>query len=157
MLPRADPKNQLFAQTRRGQEVLTKVKQFMRQHVFPAEKVGYERVSESPSSWWADSPPFSTALRAELYRHLELTYARGCAHTSMGVKRGQREQAVRTWRYEVGPYIWGCFLLRWWPSTFVILHLDALRVWELKSPQINMNMIFGLSFQTTTVLPFLSP
>ncbi|XP_075820931.1 acyl-CoA dehydrogenase family member 11 [Microtus pennsylvanicus] len=38
VLPRADPKNQLFAQTRRGQEVLTKVKQFMKQHVFPAEK-----------------------------------------------------------------------------------------------------------------------
>ncbi|XP_038179957.1 acyl-CoA dehydrogenase family member 11 [Arvicola amphibius] len=38
VLPRADPKNQLFAQSRRGQEVLTKVKEFMRQHVFPAEK-----------------------------------------------------------------------------------------------------------------------
>lgn len=105
MPPRADPKNQLFAQTRRGQEVLTKVKQFMRQHVFPAEKVRYERVSESPSSWWADGPPFSTALRPELYRHLELKYARGCAYFT----RDQREQAARAWRYEVGPYIWVLF------------------------------------------------
>lgn len=38
VLPQDDPKNQLFAQTRRGQEVLTKVKQFMKQHIFPAEK-----------------------------------------------------------------------------------------------------------------------
>uniref|UniRef100_A0A8C6H3A3 Acyl-Coenzyme A dehydrogenase family, member 11 n=1 Tax=Mus spicilegus TaxID=10103 RepID=A0A8C6H3A3_MUSSI len=36
--PQADAKSQLFAQSRRGQEVLTRVKQFMKQHVFPAEK-----------------------------------------------------------------------------------------------------------------------
>ncbi|XP_057622328.1 acyl-CoA dehydrogenase family member 11 [Chionomys nivalis] len=45
--PRADPKNQLFAQSRRGQEVLTKVKQFMRQHVFPAEKEIAEYYAQS--------------------------------------------------------------------------------------------------------------
>ncbi|CAO2633771.1 Acyl-CoA dehydrogenase family member 11 [Lemmus lemmus] len=38
VLLKTDPKNQLFAQSRRGQEVLTRVKQFMKQHVFPAEK-----------------------------------------------------------------------------------------------------------------------
>ncbi|KAL1781767.1 acyl-CoA dehydrogenase family member 11 [Sigmodon hispidus] len=37
-LPQADPKKQLFTQSRRGQEVLTKVKWFMEQHIFPAEK-----------------------------------------------------------------------------------------------------------------------
>lgn len=37
--PQADAKSRLFAQSRRGQEVLTRVKQFMKQHVFPAEKV----------------------------------------------------------------------------------------------------------------------
>lgn len=59
VLPQDDPKNQLFAQTRRGQEVLTKVKQFMKQHIFPAEKVEYERTSASPVSWWSDFPQSS--------------------------------------------------------------------------------------------------
>lgn len=45
----ADPKSQLFAQTRRGQEVLTKVKQFMKQHILPAEKVMCERTIMSLS------------------------------------------------------------------------------------------------------------
>lgn len=35
----ANAESQLFAQSRRGQEVLARVKQFMKQHVFPAEKV----------------------------------------------------------------------------------------------------------------------
>lgn len=92
----------------------------MRQHVFPAEKVGMkgcqrvlapggQTVLHSPRSSILHGPSFSTALRAELYRHLELKYAQGCAHTSMGVKRGQREQAVRAWRCEVEHYIWVLF------------------------------------------------
>eukprot|EP00070_Physeter_catodon_P038704 XP_028345598.1 acyl-CoA dehydrogenase family member 11 isoform X5 [Physeter catodon] len=37
-LPQADTTRQLFVQTRTGQEVLTRVKQFMKQHILPAEK-----------------------------------------------------------------------------------------------------------------------
>nr|XP_012622323.1 acyl-CoA dehydrogenase family member 11 isoform X1 [Microcebus murinus] len=37
-LPQTDTTRQLFVQTRRGQEVLAKVKQFMKQHILPAEK-----------------------------------------------------------------------------------------------------------------------
>uniref|UniRef100_A0A5F9DKN5 Acyl-CoA dehydrogenase family member 11 n=1 Tax=Oryctolagus cuniculus TaxID=9986 RepID=A0A5F9DKN5_RABIT len=36
--PQIDTTGQLFAQTRKGQEVLDRVKQFMKEHVFPAEK-----------------------------------------------------------------------------------------------------------------------
>ncbi|XP_048190968.1 acyl-CoA dehydrogenase family member 11 [Perognathus longimembris pacificus] len=41
-LPRADNSRQLFVQTRKGQEVLAKVKHFMKHHVFPAEKEVHE-------------------------------------------------------------------------------------------------------------------
>ncbi|XP_036707021.1 acyl-CoA dehydrogenase family member 11 isoform X2 [Balaenoptera musculus] len=37
-LPQTDTTRQLFVQTRTGQEVLTRVKQFMKQHILPAEK-----------------------------------------------------------------------------------------------------------------------
>ncbi|XP_057594293.1 acyl-CoA dehydrogenase family member 11 [Hippopotamus amphibius kiboko] len=37
-LPQTDTTRQLFAQTRTGQEVLTRVKWFMKQHILPAEK-----------------------------------------------------------------------------------------------------------------------
>ncbi|XP_045394767.1 acyl-CoA dehydrogenase family member 11 isoform X2 [Lemur catta] len=37
-LPQIDTTRQLFVQTRKGQEVLAKVKQFMKQHILPAEK-----------------------------------------------------------------------------------------------------------------------
>ncbi|CAH6777805.1 Acad11 [Phodopus roborovskii] len=50
VLPQVDPKNQLFAQTRRGQEVLAKVKQFMRQHIFPAEKEVAEYYAQNENS-----------------------------------------------------------------------------------------------------------
>lgn len=48
--PQADAKSQLFAQSRRGQEVLTRVKQFMKQHVFPAEKEVAEYYAQSGNS-----------------------------------------------------------------------------------------------------------
>lgn len=38
-LPQIDTTPGLFVQTRRGQEVLTRVKYFMKQHILPAEKV----------------------------------------------------------------------------------------------------------------------
>lgn len=38
-LPQIDTTQGLFVQTRRGQEVLTRVKYFMKQHILPAEKV----------------------------------------------------------------------------------------------------------------------
>uniref|UniRef100_A0A8I5NR79 Acyl-CoA dehydrogenase family member 11 n=1 Tax=Papio anubis TaxID=9555 RepID=A0A8I5NR79_PAPAN len=38
VLPQIDSTGQLFVQTRKGQEVLTKVKHFMKQHILPAEK-----------------------------------------------------------------------------------------------------------------------
>ncbi|XP_030789759.1 acyl-CoA dehydrogenase family member 11 isoform X2 [Rhinopithecus roxellana] len=38
VLPQIDTTGQLFVQTRKGQEVLTKVKHFMKQHILPAEK-----------------------------------------------------------------------------------------------------------------------
>ncbi|XP_059776311.1 acyl-CoA dehydrogenase family member 11 isoform X3 [Balaenoptera ricei] len=37
-LPQTDTTRQLFVQSRTGQEVLTRVKQFMKQHILPAEK-----------------------------------------------------------------------------------------------------------------------
>uniref|UniRef100_F7HS38 Acyl-CoA dehydrogenase family member 11 n=1 Tax=Callithrix jacchus TaxID=9483 RepID=F7HS38_CALJA len=37
-LPQIDTRGQLFVQSRKGQEVLIKVKQFMKQHILPAEK-----------------------------------------------------------------------------------------------------------------------
>ncbi|XP_058409021.1 acyl-CoA dehydrogenase family member 11 [Diceros bicornis minor] len=37
-LPQTDATGQMFGQTRTGQEVLTRVKRFMKQHIFPAEK-----------------------------------------------------------------------------------------------------------------------
>ncbi|XP_059955000.1 acyl-CoA dehydrogenase family member 11 isoform X1 [Mesoplodon densirostris] len=37
-LPQTDTTRQLFVQTRTGQEILTRVKQFMKQHILPAEK-----------------------------------------------------------------------------------------------------------------------
>lgn len=39
ILPQIDTTQGLFVQTRRGQEVLTRVKYFMKQHILPAEKV----------------------------------------------------------------------------------------------------------------------
>lgn len=49
-LPQADAKNQLFVQSRRGREVLTRVKQFMKQHIFPAEKEVAEYYAQSGNS-----------------------------------------------------------------------------------------------------------
>ncbi|GAB1294600.1 Acyl-CoA dehydrogenase family member 11 [Apodemus speciosus] len=51
---RADAESQLFAQSRRGQEVLARVKQFMKQHVFPAEKevAGYYAQSGNSAEKW---------------------------------------------------------------------------------------------------------
>ncbi|XP_006165608.1 acyl-CoA dehydrogenase family member 11 [Tupaia chinensis] len=37
-LPQSDATRHLFAQTKKGQEILTKVKYFMKQHILPAEK-----------------------------------------------------------------------------------------------------------------------
>uniref|UniRef100_A0A8I5ZR07 Acyl-CoA dehydrogenase family member 11 n=1 Tax=Rattus norvegicus TaxID=10116 RepID=A0A8I5ZR07_RAT len=48
--PQADAKSRLFAQSRRGQEVLTRVKQFMKQHVFPAEKEVAEYYAQNGNS-----------------------------------------------------------------------------------------------------------
>lgn len=50
VLPQADAKSQLFAQSRRGQEVLARVKQFMKQHVFPAEKEVAEYYAQNGNS-----------------------------------------------------------------------------------------------------------
>ncbi|KAM6160596.1 acyl-CoA dehydrogenase family member 11 [Erethizon dorsatum] len=41
-LPPVDSTRHLFVQTRKGQEVLTKVKQFMKEHILPAEKEVFE-------------------------------------------------------------------------------------------------------------------
>ncbi|XP_052043430.1 acyl-CoA dehydrogenase family member 11 [Apodemus sylvaticus] len=46
----ADAESQLFAQSRRGREVLMRVKQFMKQHVFPAEKEVAEYYAQSGNS-----------------------------------------------------------------------------------------------------------
>lgn len=45
-----DSTKHLFVQTRRGQEVLTKVKQFMKQHILPAEKEVFEYYVQNENS-----------------------------------------------------------------------------------------------------------
>ncbi|KAM4821384.1 acyl-CoA dehydrogenase family member 11 isoform 2-T2 [Thomomys bottae] len=49
-LPRVDNTQQLFVQTRKGQEVLEKVKRFMKQHVLPAEKEVHEYYVQNENS-----------------------------------------------------------------------------------------------------------
>lgn len=53
-LPQADPKIKLFAQSRRGQEVLAKVKRFMKQHILPAEQevAAYYAQNENSGDKW---------------------------------------------------------------------------------------------------------
>ncbi|XP_004625272.2 acyl-CoA dehydrogenase family member 11 [Octodon degus] len=49
-LPPADSTKHLFVQTRKGQEVLTKVKQFMKQYILPAEKEVFEYYVQNENS-----------------------------------------------------------------------------------------------------------
>uniref|UniRef100_A0A8C2SXE5 Acyl-CoA dehydrogenase family member 11 n=1 Tax=Coturnix japonica TaxID=93934 RepID=A0A8C2SXE5_COTJA len=47
---------ELFYQSRKGQEMLLKVKQFMKQHVYPAEKVKVPKVFHSHADRWKKPP-----------------------------------------------------------------------------------------------------
>ncbi|XP_005406891.1 PREDICTED: acyl-CoA dehydrogenase family member 11 isoform X1 [Chinchilla lanigera] len=49
-LPPVGSTRHLFVQTRKGQEVLTKVKQFMKQHILPAEKEVFEYYVQNENS-----------------------------------------------------------------------------------------------------------
>uniref|UniRef100_A0A8D2CYF6 Acyl-CoA dehydrogenase family member 11 n=1 Tax=Sciurus vulgaris TaxID=55149 RepID=A0A8D2CYF6_SCIVU len=49
-LPQVDTTRQLFVQTRKGQEVLTKVKHFMKHHILPAEKEVFEYYAQNENS-----------------------------------------------------------------------------------------------------------
>ncbi|KAM5291857.1 acyl-CoA dehydrogenase family member 11 [Ctenodactylus gundi] len=49
-LPQVDSTRHLFVQTRKGQEVLTKVKHFMKQHIFPAEKEVFDYYVQNENS-----------------------------------------------------------------------------------------------------------
>uniref|UniRef100_A0A8C6CW61 Acyl-CoA dehydrogenase family member 11 n=1 Tax=Moschus moschiferus TaxID=68415 RepID=A0A8C6CW61_MOSMO len=49
-LPQTDTTRQLFAQTRTGQEILTRVKQFMEQHILPVEKEVFEFYVQNKNS-----------------------------------------------------------------------------------------------------------
>nr|XP_023415828.1 acyl-CoA dehydrogenase family member 11 isoform X1 [Cavia porcellus] len=49
-LPPVDSTRHLFVQTRKGQEVLAKVKQFMKQHILPAEKEVFEYYIQNENS-----------------------------------------------------------------------------------------------------------
>nr|XP_010986122.1 acyl-CoA dehydrogenase family member 11 isoform X1 [Camelus dromedarius] len=50
VLPQTDTTGKLFAQTRTGQELLTRVKWFMKQHIFPAEKEVIEFYGQNGNS-----------------------------------------------------------------------------------------------------------